>query len=180
MLSSHLSYFNSAIIIGFTNTSYIVGEGIGTLQVDVRVFNVPDDEPLPAIVELVIQTEPGSASKLVYRASVYLVLMLHIIDLAGGSDYQSILISLIFDNDNRQLSFEVDILNDLFLESDFEDFTLELRFNTFTLIPPPSNVILSPNISCIEILDDDRKTLATYRYVLRNYHDHQNVMNYEI
>ena len=170
----------SAIIIGFTNTSYIVGEGIGTLQVDVRVFNVPDDEPLPAIVELVIQTEPGSASKLVYRASVYLVLMLHIIDLAGGSDYQSILISLIFDNDNRQLSFEVDILNDLFLESDFEDFTLELRFNTFTLIPPPSNVILSPNISCIEILDDDRKTLATYRYVLRNYHDHQNVMNYEI
>ena len=168
----------SAIIIGFTNTSYTVDEGIGTLQVDVRVFNVFDDEPLPAIVELVIQTESGSASKC--TELVYLVLMLHIIDLAGGSDYQSILMPLMFDNGTRQQSFEVAILNDPFFESDFEDFMLRLRFNTFTLIQPPSNVILSPNVSSIEILDDDRKTLTAYRYIICNYHDHQNHVNYEI
>ena len=63
MLSSHLSYFNLAIIIGLTNTSYTVDEGIGTLQVEVRVFSPPDDQPLPASVHLVIQSVSGSASK---------------------------------------------------------------------------------------------------------------------
>ena len=65
MLSSHLSYFNLAIIIGFTNASYCntVNEGIGTLQVDVRVLNVPDEQLLPVSVELVIQSVSGSASK---------------------------------------------------------------------------------------------------------------------
>ena len=52
-----------ANIIGFTNTSYTINEGIGTLQVDVRVLNPPDDQPLPASVDLVIQTVSGSASK---------------------------------------------------------------------------------------------------------------------
>ena len=52
-----------AIIIGFTNTSYTVNEDIGTLQVDVRVLNVPDEQPLPFSVELVIQSVSGSASK---------------------------------------------------------------------------------------------------------------------
>ena len=52
-----------AIIIGFTNTSYTVDEGIGTLQVDVRVLYVPDDQPLPASVDVVIQSVSGSASK---------------------------------------------------------------------------------------------------------------------
>ena len=51
------------IIIGFTNISYTVDEDIGTLQVDVRVLNVPDDQPLPASVDLVIQSVSGSASK---------------------------------------------------------------------------------------------------------------------
>ena len=87
--------------------------------------------------------------------------MLHIIDLAGINDYGLFIAFLTFDNDNRQRSFEVSISNDLFLESDFEDFTLRLRY---TLIPPPSNVILSPNISTIEILDDDRKILTTIIY----------------
>ena len=53
----------SAIIIGFTTTSYTVDEDIGTLQVDVRVLNSPDDQPLPASVDVVIQSVSGSASK---------------------------------------------------------------------------------------------------------------------
>ena len=52
-----------AIIIGFTNTSYTVDEGIGTLQVDVRVLNVPDEQPLPASVGVFVQSVSGSASK---------------------------------------------------------------------------------------------------------------------
>ena len=52
-----------AIIIGFTNTSYTVDEDIGTLQVDIRVLNPPDDQPLPASVDVAIQSVSGSASK---------------------------------------------------------------------------------------------------------------------
>ena len=52
-----------AINIGFINTSYTVDEDIGTLQVDIQVLNVPDEQPLPASVYLVIQTVSGSASK---------------------------------------------------------------------------------------------------------------------
>ena len=52
-----------AIIIGFTNTSYTVNEDIGTLQVDVRVLNVPDDQPLQTYAFVVIQSVSGSASK---------------------------------------------------------------------------------------------------------------------
>ena len=63
MLSYHLSYFNLLAIFGFTNASYTANEGIGTLQIDVRVLNVPDEQLLPASVELVIQSVSGSASK---------------------------------------------------------------------------------------------------------------------
>ena len=82
--------------------------------------------------------------------------------LVGGSDYREIRVDffdvlLIFDNDNRQLSFSVRIINDSVFECDVEDFTLELRFNPFALDPPPSNVILSINISTVEIRDDDSK-----------------------
>ena len=55
--------FYLAIIIGFTNTSYTVNEDIGTLQVKVQVLNVPDEQPLPATVDLVVQSVSGSASK---------------------------------------------------------------------------------------------------------------------
>ena len=68
-----------AIIIGFTNTNYTVDEGIGTLQVDVQVFHVPDNQPLPTSVALVIQTVSGSASKgtePVYLTSI-LILSIH-------------------------------------------------------------------------------------------------------
>ena len=58
----YIIFSRLAIIIGFTNTSYTVDEDIGTLQVDVRVLNVPDDQPLPASVDLVIQSMSGSAS----------------------------------------------------------------------------------------------------------------------
>ena len=82
--------------------------------------------------------------------------------LVGGSDYREIRanfidVLLIFDNENRQLSFDVTIEDDLLFERDVEDFTLELRFNPFALEPPPSNVILSPNVSTVEIIDDDGK-----------------------
>ena len=62
-----------AIVIGFTDTSYTVDEGVGTLQVDIRVFNVPDDQLLAIFVGLVIETVSGSASKcteLVYLTSI--------------------------------------------------------------------------------------------------------------
>ena len=51
------------MIIGFINTSYTVDEDIGTLQVDVQVLNAPDDQPLRASVDVVIQSVSGSASK---------------------------------------------------------------------------------------------------------------------
>ena len=79
MLSSHLSYFNLAIIIGYTNTNYTVNEGIGTLQVEIQVFSPADERPLPASVDLVIHSVSGSASKC--TESVYLkttVLILYI------------------------------------------------------------------------------------------------------
>ena len=80
--------------------------------------------------------------------------------LAGGSDYQEInardLNYLTFDNANCRQSFDVTIIDDSLFEVDVEDFTLELRFDPFE-DPPPSNVILSPNVSTVEILDDDRK-----------------------
>ena len=82
--------------------------------------------------------------------------------LAGGSDYAEISalsldVFLIFDNLNHQQSFDVAIVNDPLLELDVEDFTLELRFDPFAL-EPPSNVILRPNVSTIEIIDDDSKS----------------------
>ena len=81
--------------------------------------------------------------------------------LVGGSDYREIRVNffdvlLIFDNDNRQLPFDVTIEDDSLFERDMEDFTLELRFNPFAL-EPPSNVILRPNIFTVEIRDDDGK-----------------------
>ena len=48
------------------------------------------------------------------------------------------------------------ILDDSLLELDVEDFTLELRFDPFAF-SQPTNVILSPNVSTVEILDDDSK-----------------------
>ena len=45
------------------------------------------------------------------------------------------------------------ITDDSFFEMDVEDFFLELRFNPFAA--PPSNVQLRPNVSVVEILDDD-------------------------
>ena len=51
------------------------------------------------------------------------------------------------------------IIDDPLFEVDVEDFTLELRFDPFAFEPPPSNVILSPNISTVEIIDDDGKIL---------------------
>ena len=81
--------------------------------------------------------------------------------LAGGNDYAEIVadnldVLLTFDDDHRQRSFNVAILDDSLLELDVEDFTLELRFDPFALLRP-SNVILSPNVSTIKIFDDDGK-----------------------
>ena len=59
----YILYSGIAIIIGFANTSYTVNEAAGTLQVEVQVFSPPDGQPLPATVNLVIQSVSGSASK---------------------------------------------------------------------------------------------------------------------
>ena len=77
--------------------------------------------------------------------------------LVGGSDYREISaevseVVLIFNNENRQQSFTVEIINDSFFEMDVENFTLELMLR---LEDPPSNLKLHPNVSTVEILDDD-------------------------
>ena len=78
----------------------------------------------------------------------------------GGSDYRSIIaqnfdVILTFSDANRRESFSVVIIDDPLFELDVENFTLELRFDPFG--PPPSNVILSPDVATVEILDDDGK-----------------------
>ena len=147
-----------AIIIGFANTSYTVDETIGMLEVIVQVFNPPDDQTLPATVELVIQTVSGSASKYTKLVYMYNNNIDIVYSLVGGSDYQEIFAVdlnpfLFFDNNARQQTFSVAITNDSFFEMDVEDFSLELRFNPFGA--PPSNVQLRPNVSVVEILDND-------------------------
>ena len=81
--------------------------------------------------------------------------------LAGGSDYAELSadlgdVILTFSDTNRQLSFEVTIIDDSLFELDVENFTLELRLDPFS--PRPSNVILRPDVATVDILDDDGKT----------------------
>ena len=64
--------------------------------------------------------------------------------------------SLTLNDANRRQSFSVAIINDSFYELDVEDFTLVLRIDPVE-IPPPSNVILCPKVSSVQILDDDGK-----------------------
>ena len=147
-----------AIIIGFTNTSYTVDEGIGTLQVDVQVFSPPDDQLLTASVDLVIQTVSGSASKC--TEPVYLTSIDVVYSLAGGSDYAELReefadVFLMFSDTNRQQSFGVTISDDSLFEVDVENFTLELRFDP--LVTTPSNVTLNPYVATVDIIDDDSK-----------------------
>ena len=76
----------------------------------------------------------------------------------GGSDYRNIIaqnfdVILIFDETNRRQSFPVTIIDDSDFEFGAENFTLELRFDPFG--PPPSNVVLRPNVSAIKIQDND-------------------------
>ena len=53
----------SVTVIGFEETEYTVDESNGAVEVYVRVFNPPDNQTLPATVDLVIQTVAGSASE---------------------------------------------------------------------------------------------------------------------
>ena len=78
--------------------------------------------------------------------------------LVGGSDFQEIIalnldVFLTFDNVNRQLPFDVTIIDDPIFERD-ESFTLELRFDPFAL-ELPSNVILSPNTTTVDVIDNE-------------------------
>ena len=95
-----------------------------------------------------------------HRAGVFQTIDV-VYSLAGGSDYREInaidLNYLTFDNANRQQSFDVTIIDDSLFELDVEDFTLELRFDPFAISPPSNPVILCPNVSTVEILDDDCK-----------------------
>ena len=79
--------------------------------------------------------------------------------LAGGSDYQEIHanffdIFLTFDDNNRQLSFDVTIEDDSLFEVDVENFILELQFDPFAF-ESPSNIILSPNTTTVDIIDNE-------------------------
>ena len=90
--------------------------------------------------------------------------------LVGGSDYQEIIalnldVLLTFNDANRQRSFHVTIIKDSLFEVDVENFILELRFDPFAL-ELPSNVILHPDVSAIEILDDDGKLYNLYCVLL--------------
>ena len=83
----------------------------------------------------------------------------------GGSDYRNIIALnfdeiLTFNEMNRRQSFPVVIIEDPLFELDVEDFTLELRFDPFS--QPPSNVILSPNVATVQILDDDGKIRTAF------------------
>ena len=49
------------------------------------------------------------------------------------------------------------IIDDPIFELD-ESFTLELRFDPFAL-EPPSNVILSPNTTTVDVIDNNLKVL---------------------
>ena len=123
-------------------------------EVTVQVFSPPDGETLPATVLLVIQTVSGSASK--YTELMNSIDVVY--SLVGGSDYQEIFAVdlnpiLFFANNARQQTFSVAITNDSFFEMNVEDFSLELRFDPFAA--PPSNVQLRPNVSVVEILDND-------------------------
>ena len=76
-------------------------------EVTVQVFSPPDNQVLPATVELVIQTVSGSASK--YTELVYLIIVTIdvVYSLVGGSDYREIIAMnldpfLIFDDNSRQ------------------------------------------------------------------------------
>ena len=59
---------------------------------------------------------------------------------------------LTFDEITRRLSFDVNITNDSTIEN-VENFSLELRFDPFGATP--SNVLLTPNVSMVVIMDDD-------------------------
>jgi hypothetical protein len=93
----------------------------------------------------------------VHRASVSQSINV-VYSLAGGSDYQEIIalnidVFLTFDDNNRQRSFDVTIIDDPLFELD-QNFTLELRFDPFAL-EPPSNVILFPNTTTVDITDNE-------------------------
>ena len=79
--------------------------------------------------------------------------------LVGGSDYREIIainldVHLMFSDMNLQESFPVDIIDDSAFELDVEDFTLELRFDP-SAPKPPSNVILCPNTTTVDVIDDE-------------------------
>lgn len=98
-----------------------------------------------------------------HRASVSQNVSVEHYLLVGGSDYQEINaairdVFLTFDNINRRRSFNLNIINDSFVDLDVENFTLELKFDSFE-IPPPSNVILSPNISTVHIIEEGNDNL---------------------
>ena len=76
--------------------------------------------------------------------------------LVGGEDYGEINAALLdvflfFDENNRRQSFNVTIVNDSTIENT-ENFTLELRLDPFDTT---SNVLLTPNVSMVSIIDDD-------------------------
>ena len=75
------------------------------------------------------------------------------------SDFVSIaerngLVFLQYDSSNRRSCFPLEINDDEVFENT-ESFTIDLVFSSYFLVP--SRVILSPNVTTFQILDNDRK-----------------------
>ena len=78
--------------------------------------------------------------------------------IAGGVDYGELNavafdVFLTFNDNNRRLSFMVEIFDDELFEN-VEIFDLELRFDPF-LPGPPSGVMLDPDVATVYVLDNE-------------------------
>ena len=97
-----------------------------------------------------------------HRVSVsqnYCIDLVYSNSLVGGSDYQEIValnldVLLTFNDANRQHLFDVTITDDSVFEFN-ESFILELGFDPFALEPPPLSVILSPNTTTVDVMDNE-------------------------
>jgi hypothetical protein len=90
--------------------------------------------------------------------------------LVGGSDYREIIALMIFDDDNRQQSFDVTIIDNTVIELD-ENFTLELRFFDSFALEQLSNINISPNTTTVDIIDIEGIVINTISNSLKVHYD---------
>ena len=124
---TEMFYISTAIVVGLTNTTFVVTEGDGAfVEVCARVFQ--GELERNAVVTL--QTMDGSA-------------------LSQGTepDYQSLTVQLTFTPNITIICQSIIIINDTFYENS-EDFNVRL-----TTVDPDVNLI--PDTGAITILDED-------------------------